>query len=199
MRTTSRRNVGAGSDAPAASKTAEGFDEVRQGRACRRYPRKIANYREIYGRFMRHHHRSPAILVVTLVLSAAALGLVAGCGGGAPSGTTNTSTPASVSSSRRSRPPSRSCPSTPTSTHGTERMTTGAPGRTLFAAKCGSCHTLKAAGTSGQVGPDLDAVRPDQATVKNAIATGPDGMPANVVSGSQANEVAAFVASVAGK
>jgi cytochrome c6 len=78
-------------------------------------------------------------------------------------------------------------------------MTTGAPGRTLFAAKCGSCHTLKAAGTSGQVGPDLDAVRPDQATVKDAIAAGPDGMPANVVSGSQAKEVAAFVASVAGK
>ena len=31
-----------------------------------------------------------------------------------------------------------------------------ADGATVFKASCGGCHTLSAAGTSGQVGPNLD-------------------------------------------
>ena len=31
-----------------------------------------------------------------------------------------------------------------------------AAGKAIFTAKCGACHTLKDAGTTGQVGPDLD-------------------------------------------
>jgi mono/diheme cytochrome c family protein len=135
---------------------------------------------------VRLYDRSPAAAVLTVVLlSAALLGSVAGCGGGGPSGASNTSAPPSAS--------------TPTSTHATKPMTTGAPGRALFAARCGSCHTLKAAGTSGQVGPNLDAVRPNQAQVKAAIAEGPGPMPPNLVRGKQADQVAAFVASMAGK
>ena len=37
-----------------------------------------------------------------------------------------------------------------------------AQGEPLFVSNCGSCHTLAAAGTQGQVGPDLDSVLPGQ-------------------------------------
>jgi len=37
-----------------------------------------------------------------------------------------------------------------------------ADGRTIFVQSCGSCHALADAGTTGQIGPDLDAVLPGQ-------------------------------------
>jgi mono/diheme cytochrome c family protein len=77
----------------------------------------------------------------------------------------------------------------------------GGPGAELFASNCGSCHTLEAAGTSGTTGPDLDALAPDEAQVLAAIENGGAGsgaMPANIVTGADAQEVAAYVASSAG-
>jgi mono/diheme cytochrome c family protein len=74
------------------------------------------------------------------------------------------------------------------------------PGRELFAENCGSCHTLEAAGTSGTVGPDLDQLRPDAAAVQAAIengGTGSGAMPANIVRGREARQVADFVAAAA--
>ena len=76
------------------------------------------------------------------------------------------------------------------------------PGKDLFSQNCGSCHTLGAADTSGTVGPNLDDLRPDAATVQAAIengGTGSGAMPANIVSGSEARQVAAFVAAAAGE
>jgi mono/diheme cytochrome c family protein len=72
----------------------------------------------------------------------------------------------------------------------------------MFAVNCGSCHTLAAAGTDGVVGPDLDEVlgpTPDVAAnrerVLSAIENGILGrMPAGILGGSQAEEVADFVA-----
>ena len=75
-------------------------------------------------------------------------------------------------------------------------------GAKLFADRCGSCHTLKAAGTQGQVGPNLDQLRPDVARVKAAIENGGTGsgtMPKGLLSGSDEQQVAAFVAGSAGK
>ena len=75
------------------------------------------------------------------------------------------------------------------------------PGADLFAANCGSCHTLAAADTSGTVGPNLDDLQPDQAAVLAAIENGGAGtgaMPANLLAGAQAQQVAAFVAASAG-
>lgn len=72
-------------------------------------------------------------------------------------------------------------------------------GRDLFASTCGSCHTLAAAGTTGTVGPNLDDLMPDQATVGAAIQSGPGVMPDNLLTGAQAQEVAAFVAASAGR
>jgi mono/diheme cytochrome c family protein len=84
-------------------------------------------------------------------------------------------------------------------------------GKDLFVTNCGSCHTLAKAGTDGVVGPNLDellappsASAPDPATIKprvlNAIENGVGGrMPKGVLSGQQAEEVANFVANVAGQ
>jgi sulfite dehydrogenase len=50
-------------------------------------------------------------------------------------------------------------------------------GKALFASNCGSCHTLSAAGTDGQVGPKLDGLGLDAVTVKAAMQAGPSAMP----------------------
>jgi mono/diheme cytochrome c family protein len=94
---------------------------------------------------------------------------------------------------------------------------------------CGGCHTLADAGTRGTIGPDLDdAFAADRAqgfeesTIKEVVAgqikfplqgieleengetrdvnpTGGPVMPANLVRGKDVDDVAAYVASVAGK
>ena len=73
----------------------------------------------------------------------------------------------------------------------------------LFATNCGSCHTLAAAGTDGIVGPNLDqllGVVPGQTDrVLSAIQAGVAGrMPAGILQGGQAAEVADYVGRVAG-
>jgi cytochrome c551 len=87
-------------------------------------------------------------------------------------------------------------------------------GRTLFGQHCGVCHTLSATNSVGKVGPDLDTLRPPASLVANTIANGclqnpPSNsnqtclgygtMPANVLAGKQAEDVAQFVAAVAGQ
>jgi plastocyanin len=97
-------------------------------------------------------------------------------------------------------------------------------GKKLFASKCGSCHVLNRAGTKGTVGPNLDQafqqplkdglersgirdlVR-DQILYPPSFALDeggkrPDGsqpMPAKLVTGQSADDVAAYVASVVAK
>lgn len=86
---------------------------------------------------------------------------------------------------------------TPTA-EATEAGGTEVAGREQFASTCGGCHTLADAGTGGRVGPDLDQLSPDADTVLSAIQTGPGGMPANLLEGEEAREVAEYVAANAG-
>jgi mono/diheme cytochrome c family protein len=90
-------------------------------------------------------------------------------------------------------------------------------GRHLFETNCGTCHTLYAAGTDGNFAPNLDSLlaptgpATDPATIKatktrvlNAINNGVDSstpgrMPAGILGGAQADQVAEFVAREAGK
>ena len=87
-------------------------------------------------------------------------------------------------------------------------------GKTLFQTNCGTCHTLYAAGTDGNFAPDLDLLLapsgpPGASALKgrvlNAIEHGldsgttPGRMPAGILAGQQAEEVADFVAHVAGQ
>jgi mono/diheme cytochrome c family protein len=75
-------------------------------------------------------------------------------------------------------------------------------GRDVFAERCATCHTLAAANAVGKVGPNLDQLRPPKALILDAIqkgrARGQGQMPANLVDGEEAQEVADFVAKVAG-
>jgi mono/diheme cytochrome c family protein len=76
-------------------------------------------------------------------------------------------------------------------------------GRQIFGERCNNCHTLAAAKTQGKVGPNLDQLKPPKALVLNAIMQGRKRgngtMPAGIVSGKDAQDVAAFVGAVAGK
>jgi cbb3-type cytochrome c oxidase subunit III len=89
-------------------------------------------------------------------------------------------------------------------------------GKDLFVKSCGSCHTLRDAGTTGTIGPDLDyafvqsridglgqdtilqVVRAQIAYPVTTPSTGATGMPANILEGQDADDVATYVASVAG-
>jgi mono/diheme cytochrome c family protein len=92
-------------------------------------------------------------------------------------------------------------------------------GQTLFQINCGTCHTLYAAGTDGNYGPDLDELLAptgpteptDKKTIKateqrviNAQKQGVDSntpgrMPPAILNEQQQKEVAEFVATTAGE
>jgi mono/diheme cytochrome c family protein len=90
-------------------------------------------------------------------------------------------------------------------------------GRELFIAKCGTCHALAEAATTAETGPDLDAAFTAardsgmdqdtiegvvQAQIENPRAAPPEQtnlyMPAELVTGQDAEDVSAYIASVAG-
>src|SRR3954470_19390003 len=76
-----------------------------------------------------------------------------------------------------------------------------AAGKAVFAsAGCAGCHTLKAAGASGTVGPNLDSLKPDQETVADQVEHGGGAMPAfkGQLTDQQIQDVAAYVATSAG-
>jgi mono/diheme cytochrome c family protein len=87
-------------------------------------------------------------------------------------------------------------------------------GRELFGKWCGVCHTLGEANANGKVGPNLDQLKPPYNLVLNTINNGclpnaPNNsaqqclgqgvMPANILQGKDAQDVAHFVSKVAGK
>jgi cbb3-type cytochrome c oxidase subunit III len=96
-------------------------------------------------------------------------------------------------------------------------------GQQLFQSKCAGCHTLAAAGATGKVGPSLDAAFAydrsqgfKDSSIENVVldqirlGSGPvqsatdvtkeePTMPANIVTGQDAVDVAAYVAAVAGQ
>ena len=76
-------------------------------------------------------------------------------------------------------------------------------GRELFGQRCASCHTLKAANAIAEIGPNLDDIHPQKALVLDAIAKGRANgngqMAANLYTGQDAEDVAAFVAKAVGE
>jgi mono/diheme cytochrome c family protein len=78
-----------------------------------------------------------------------------------------------------------------------------AAGRTVFAKNCATCHTLKASNAVGKVGPNLDVLHPPKGLILDAIANGrargQGQMPAGLVDGEDAQDVAAYVAAAAGR
>jgi mono/diheme cytochrome c family protein len=94
-------------------------------------------------------------------------------------------------------------------------------GQSLFQTNCGTCHTLYAAGTDGNYGPNLDVllapsgppegptaastIKGVEGRVLNAVENGVDSsttpgrMPGGILNEEQAQEVAEFVARTAGE
>ncbi len=75
-------------------------------------------------------------------------------------------------------------------------------GKSIFeSAGCSGCHTLKDAGASGNVGPNLDQLKPSESAVQHQVENGGGGMPAfkGQLSAAQIQAVAQYVSSVAGK
>lgn len=75
-------------------------------------------------------------------------------------------------------------------------------GKAVFAsAGCGACHTLKAAGATGTVGPNLDGLKPSESRVERQVTNGGAVMPAfkSKLSAAEIKAVAEFVSSSAGK
>jgi mono/diheme cytochrome c family protein len=75
-----------------------------------------------------------------------------------------------------------------------------AAGKAVFAsAGCGGCHTLKAAKASGNVGPNLDQLKPSFDQVEHQVETGGGAMPSfkGALSDKQIADVSAFVSSSA--
>lgn len=74
-----------------------------------------------------------------------------------------------------------------------------APAR-LFSDRCGSCHTLSAAGTKGTVGPVLDNAGLDAASVAAKVRSGGGVMPSfsGSLSSAQIGAIAAYVAKASG-
>jgi mono/diheme cytochrome c family protein len=91
-----------------------------------------------------------------------------------------------------------------------------ARGRVLFEQKCGTCHTLAQAGTTAQVGPDLDdafaaarEIGENSDTIEGIVKAQVESprpmndnpavsMPAEIVTGQDLDDVAAYVGKYAG-
>ena len=72
----------------------------------------------------------------------------------------------------------------------------------MFAsAGCKTCHTLKAAGANGSVGPNLDQLQPSEALVVKQVKNGGGVMPSfkGKLTPAQIKAVAQYVSSVAGQ
>jgi cbb3-type cytochrome c oxidase subunit III len=79
---------------------------------------------------------------------------------------------------------------------------TATNGKDIFtAAGCVSCHTLKDAGSTGTIGPNLDDAKPPKALVVQRVTNGAPPMPSfkNQLSQAQIEAVADYVSSVAGQ
>jgi len=76
-------------------------------------------------------------------------------------------------------------------------------GKNLFRQQCASCHSLAAVNARGVTGPNLDRI--GEVTPRRILAairvggTGQDRMPAGLLEGDEAREVAEYVSQVAGR
>ena len=152
-----------------------------------------------------------------VVLVAALVLVVAGCGGEEQQTATPETVQGGVTTTPTTETTTTETTGTGTTTGTTETTTSettttattpagkGDPtaGKQVFlsVAACGGCHTLADAGSSGNVGPNLDDVMPSYDKVVTQVTNGGGAMPPfkDTLSAQQIADVAAYVSSVAGK
>jgi mono/diheme cytochrome c family protein len=156
--------------------------------------------------------KTPKFLILFVILALASAVVVAGCGGGSSSSSESTTT-------EEAAPPAEETEEEPAEE---EAESEGAPaeekgeeeeagagesamlaeGKTVFTTNCGSCHTLKEAGTSGEIGPNLDELEPSLAKVEHQVINGGGPMPAfgneGILKSNEIKAVATYVSTVAG-
>ena len=70
-------------------------------------------------------------------------------------------------------------------------------------AMCGICHVLKAAGSTGNIGPDLDSLKPSEEQVRDVVVEGLGVMPAfgeeGLLTSEEIDAVSYYVAYSSGK
>jgi len=133
--------------------------------------------------------RRPELIVLLLPL----LLLLAGCDLGKPGGKTVTPTPTKVVGTV----PKAETASVP------PQYKNGDPtaGKVVFkTGPCASCHTLKDAGTTGTVGPNLDQAKPPLSLVVERVTKGAGAMPSfkGQLTDKQIADVAAYVVKATG-
>ncbi len=88
--------------------------------------------------------------------------------------------------------------------HAADNIAQMALGRDVFtklaAPPCGLCHTLQDAGTNGQIGAKLEEIKPEAATVMEAVRKGLGAMPSYTgkLTEEQIQAVARYVEHAAG-
>ena len=150
------------------------------------------------------------LIAIVIALGALTLGILTACGGGTDAagtlggevtigtGTNPTSTPVVTSDVD---PAATTAADTGATTAAAAEGDAAAGAAIFTSAGCGGCHTLAAAGSAGNVGPNLDDLKPDYAAVVKQVTNGGGGMPAYTDSLSEADilNVAAYVSQNAGK
>ncbi len=81
------------------------------------------------------------------------------------------------------------------------QVITSTNGKLIFQKKCASCHTLKDAGATGTIGPNLDQLMPAFAIAQKQVTNGGQVMPAfkDLLTKAQIDAVARYVSTHAGK
>ncbi len=149
---------------------------------------------------------SKALILLVIIAAMAGALVVAGCGGSSSSSeatTTEETEPETGGGAAEEEAEPEEPAEEEAETGGAEaggESAAVAAGKTVFTANCGTCHTLKEAGTSGTVGPNLDELEPAMATVEHQVETGGGGMPAfkGQLSAEEITDVATYVSTVAG-
>jgi mono/diheme cytochrome c family protein len=113
-------------------------------------------------------------------------------GAGATTSTTTTTAPTTTAATTTAPAATTTAPTTTT----TASQGDPTAGKAVFAsAGCGGCHTLKAAGSTGTVGPNLDQLKPPLDRIVIQVDNGGGPMPAfkGQLTDKQIQDVAAFV------
>jgi mono/diheme cytochrome c family protein len=158
--------------------------------------------------------KTPKVLILIAILALVGALLVAGCGGGGSSSSAETSatTPEESVAPEESEAEPEEGEAEPEESEAEPEEGEGeagggesaalAEGKTVFTTDCASCHALKEAGASGEVGPNLDELEPSEGTVEQQVINGGGPMPAfgkeGLLTTKEIKAVATYVSSVAG-
>ncbi|MEI6626325.1 MAG: c-type cytochrome [Thermoleophilia bacterium] len=158
------------------------------------------------------------LIAIVIALGALTLGILTACGGGTDAagtlggevtigtGTNPTSTPVVTGDVDPAATTAADAGATTAADTGATTAAAAegdaAAGAAVFSsAGCGGCHTLAAAGSAGNVGPNLDELKPDYAAVLYQVTNGGGGMPVygDTLSVTDIQNVSAYVSQNAGK